>query len=138
VLAGAYLPDFLLETVEQTVAVNEPQSRQPVQFEFDQRLRRSEVRTDPNTYADDVNPTAGMTIEYLIQAASFRTRDDADSLRAQLLLIDLPARTNAVEVGDKPWYRVTVGPFLSQVEAGRAMTRLREQNLDAFLIKREL
>ena len=136
VLAGAYLPDIFRETANQTLAVKSREAREPVQFEFDERLRKSEVRTDPDTYADDANPNMNQAMEYLIQAASFQAMDDAESLRAQLILIDLPVRTTAVRVGDTPWYRVTVGPFLSQVEAGRAMTRLRELNLDAFLIKR--
>jgi len=137
VLAAAYLPEIFQDTVERTLAVKTREAHKPVQFEFDERLRSSEVRTDPDAYADDANPGLGIEMEYLIQAASFQGMDDAESLRAQLILIDMPVQTTAVQVGDKPWYRVTVGPFLSQVEAGRAMTRLRELNLDAFLIKRE-
>ena len=137
VLAGAYLPEVFRETAQETLAVKSLESRESVQFEFDERLRKSEVLADPDSYADDANPGTNATMEYLIQAASFRTMEDAQSLRAQLIRMDLPVSAKAVEVGEQPWYRVTVGPFLSQVEAGRAMTRLRELNLDAFLIKRE-
>ena len=137
VIAAAYVPDVFREEVQKTLAVKSREAREAVQFEFDERLRESEVRADPDAYAEDAGPASSAEMEYLIQAASFQARNDAESLRAQLILINLPVRTNAVQVGDKPWYRVTVGPFLSQVEAGRAMTRLRELNLDAFLIKRE-
>jgi len=135
VLAGAYLPDIFRDRVAQTLTTKQLESPEPVQFEFDERLRTSEVHTDPDAYADDASQATPGAMEYLIQAASFRAKDDAETLRAQLLLMNLPAHTKAVQVGDKPWYRVTVGPFLSQVEAGRAMTRLRELNLDALLIK---
>ena len=137
VIAAAYVPDVFREEVQKTLAVKSREAHESVQFEFDERLRESEVRADPDAYAEDAGPTTSTEMEYLIQAASFQARNDAESLRAQLILINLPVRTNAVQVGDKPWYRVTVGPFLSQVEAGRAMTQLRELNLDAFLIKRE-
>lgn len=107
-----------------------------VTFEFDSRLRSAEVHSDPQPYASTANPHPDQQMEYLIQAASFRLADDAESLRQELELIELPAQTSLVSVGSNPWFRVTVGPFLNQVEAGRAMTRLRQRNLDAFLIKR--
>lgn len=138
VLAAAYLPDLFRETVGQTLALKSREPREPVRFEFAERLRNSEVRADLDAYADDVNPDMNAAMEYLIQAAAFRTMDDAESLRARLILIDLPVRTTAAWVANKPWYRVTVGPFLSQDEASRAMTRLRELDLDAFLIKRAI
>jgi cell division septation protein DedD len=136
VLLTAYLPDMFVSTVEEAVDLEPIEPRAPVKFEFDTRLRSAEVHSDPNTYANDTNPNPDVDMEYLIQAASFRIMGDAESLRAQLVATDLPAQTSAVMVGSKPWFRVTVGPFSSQVAAGRAMTRLREQNLDAFLIKR--
>ena len=34
------------------------------------------------------------------------------------------------------WYRVTVGPFTTQVAEQRALTRLRENNLAAYRIKK--
>jgi cell division protein FtsN len=137
VLAAANVPEVFREQVQQTLAAKTLEAGERVQFEFPERLRESEVDTDSDAYANDANPASDKEMEYLIQAASFQAMDDAESLRAQLILIDLPVRTNAVRVGDMPWYRVTVGPFLSQVQAGRAMTRLRQLNLDAFLIKRE-
>jgi hypothetical protein len=136
VLAAAYLPEVFRQQVERTLATNVLEDREPVQFEFTERLRRSEVHTDPDTYADDANPRANADLIYIIQAASFQTMSDAESLRAQLLLINLPVQTTPVRVGNRPWYRVTVGPFISQLDAGRAMTRLRELNLDALLTKR--
>ncbi|MCZ6710800.1 MAG: SPOR domain-containing protein [Gammaproteobacteria bacterium] len=136
VLAGAYLPDVFRDTVEQTLSLQHDQPREPVRFEFGARLRDAEVNADLGAYADDANPGTSAGMEYLIQAASFLSMDDAESLRAQLILIDLPVRTTAVQIADKPWYRVTVGPFPNQTKATRAMTRLHELNLDALLIKR--
>ena len=65
----------------------------------------------------------------MIQAASFRDKLDADQLRAQLLLQDMPAVTSVTDASGSTWHRVVVGPFPRKVEANRAMTALREQNL---------
>ena len=73
---------------------------------------------------------------YMLQAASFRSRADADRLRAELLLLDLPATTGEVNVGNSVWYRVTVGPFPDQVSTDAARERLRERNLTAIPFRR--
>ena len=135
VVTAAYLPELFRTKIEPTLAAKHLEAREPVTFEFAERLRNSQIHADPDTYAADAYMGENDNVKYVIQAASFRAMDDAESLRAQLLLIDLPAQTNRVQVGDKQWYRVKVGPFLSRLEAGRAMTRVRELDLDAILIK---
>ena len=76
------------------------------------------------------------TRDYMLQAASFRTRSDADRLRAELLLLDLPATTGEVTVGNSVWYRVTEGPFPDQAASDFARERLRERNLTAIPFRR--
>jgi len=138
VLLAAYAPELLQETMDRTTTTPPAQPKPTVEFQFDKRLRNQKIRANPENYSTGTASSADKPMEYLIQAASFQQRTDADTLRAQLLLSGLPATTNAVQVGDKPWYRVTVGPFPNNVESGRAMTKLRELDLDAFLIKREV
>ena len=138
VLIAAYAPELLQETVDHTPAKQSSEPKPAVEFKFDQRLRTQEIRANPADYGNGSQALPEAQMEYLIQAASFQQETDADMLRAQLLLAGLPATTNGVRVGDKPWFRVTVGPFPNNVESGRAMTKLRELNLDAFLIKREI
>ena len=69
-----------------------------------------------------------------IQAASFRDADEADQLRARLLLQGLPVNLGQVVLDDVAWHRVTVGPIESAEKADQVMTRLREQNLSAMRI----
>ncbi len=142
VLGVAYLPELLGESVwpadgagtasapgaDAASAAEEPR----VVFEFDDLLRNSRVAADPEPYVSEPATTSGEPQRILLQAASFRDRDDADRLRARLLLIDLPAATEAITLANGAWYRVTVGPFDSQVKAQRALTRLREMNIAAI------
>jgi cell division protein FtsN len=69
---------------------------------------------------------------FTLQAASFRSADDANRLRATLLLMDLPASTSSSSLADGVWYRVTVGPFADRADAERAMSLLRDQNIPAI------
>ena len=139
VLGAAYLPELLggenqaaQPAAPAAAATPEPE----LTFEFDDLLRNSRVTADPEIYASSPEPAAEADEEIVLQAASFRSRDDAERLRAALLLMDLPASTSSITLSSGPWYRVTVGPFERKVEAERALTRLREKNIAAIWTRR--
>ncbi|MEM7096629.1 MAG: SPOR domain-containing protein [Pseudomonadota bacterium] len=139
VLAGLYAPEIIdsgsLNTPSPLAGGDEasiPQKKS-VQFEFPDLLERSEVTPQPNNYPipEQSNETQP---NFLIQAASFRSSAEANQLRAQLLLLDLPAYTEPSQVNNTTWHRVIVGPFDRRVEADRALTTLREQRLAALML----
>ena len=135
VILAAYGPELLDRQAAATPASEGSAQRSPeIEFEFDAMLKESEVQADPEPYAvpEELRPEA--VSERHIQAASFRALEDAETLRANLLLQNLPAQTIASDVTGNRWYRVVVGPFARKVEADRAMTRLREQGLSAIWI----
>lgn len=142
------------------------ETRPQLTFEFDDLLRNSQVIADPEPYRSDPPPAAAPApagipdttaaaapvatapavtaataaaatpAEYLLQAASFRSRNDAERLRAALLLMDLPAATHSISLDSGIWYRVTVGPFDNEATAQRALTRLRENDIAAIWARR--
>ncbi len=134
VLGAAYLPELL--PADGPAPTPAPEVRPRLTFEFDELLRNSQVTADPEPYAS-VPATEGAASDELIllQAASFRSREDAERLRAALLLMDLPAATSGITLASGHWYRVTVGPFDSRLQAQRALTRLREQDIAAIWTK---
>lgn len=164
VLGAAYLPEWLGQerpglaaagTGSSAASENRPQ----LTFEFDDLLRNSQIVVDPQPYAGTppgrtgnagapatAQPapqpaaTAAAAAEgqgpYLLQAASFRSRADAERLRAALLLMDMPAATHEISLTSGVWHRVTVGPFDSEVLAQRALTRLRENDIAAIWVRR--
>ncbi len=139
VLVGSYAPEIFEESVT-TIRGQQAESVADVTFEFDRILKNDVVVTDPDAYpAAFAQPgeSTSMPREFLLQAAAFRSNEDAERLRANLLMLNLPAETGRVDIASGTWYRVIVGPFDSQVKAERAMTRLRENNLSALLIKRD-
>lgn len=132
VILAAYAPEFLsTDSASPEADGKDPIiTRQPlVEFEFPKVLKEQEILADPKAYEVPEPPAETPLSFYTIQAASFRNGADAETLRADLILNDLPAQIDTRLVSDKVWFRVTVGPFPRKVEADRAMTRLRDMRL---------
>ncbi len=133
VILAAYGPDYLAKAnVAENVDQGQTEAAPTLQFDFPDMLKDMEVLADPEPYAvPSTTNTSGQKIWH-IQAASFRDKADADALRARLLLENLPATTSASEANGSNWHRVVLGPFKRQVDANRAMTRLREQGISGM------
>jgi cell division protein FtsN len=96
-----------------------------------------EVEADQPPVADsEPAPQTAPQSGGMLQAASFANRSDAERLRAELLLLDLPADTSEFTVSGRSWYRVTVGPFVDAAAADQARERLRARNLTAIPFNR--
>ena len=134
VLAGAYAPEFI---AQKPVAKVEPvpQPKPELTFEFPKLLKENEVVVDPATYAPpgSLAPVPETPKEYIIQAGAFRNVADAESVRASLLLQDLPVNMTPVTLNDGTWYRVIVGPYLLRDDAQATLSKLQEQNLNVIL-----
>lgn len=109
-----------------------------VEFTFHETLPATNVEADPGDYEKHAGHGGSSKVNYLIQAAAFPVPEDADSLQARIAQMGLAARSDPTQLGPQTWFRVTVGPFDSQLKANRALTRLREMELDAFMIKQRL
>src|SRR5690606_39393627 len=72
--------------------------------------------------APPVLASAPVTTQFFLQAGSFRKRDDADTLRAQIILLGQNVRVETGKVREETWHRVLVGPF---AKIGRASCRER-------------
>ena len=135
VLTAAYAPE-LLRSTELTSGTEDSAEQQPaVQFEFPKLLRNTTVQGDPTSYSVPKPTAPGEEVIYRVQAASFRDADDAQQLRAVLLLQNLPVELSSSNVKGELWHRVVVGPFTRKLDAERARTKLREQDLPAILMR---
>lgn len=73
---------------------------------------------------------------YLLQAGSFRSRKQADQLRAKLALLGLETSVQTVSVDRRQaWHRVRVGPFHNLRELNEARALLKKNGVDAILIR---
>lgn len=119
----------------------------PLTYEFIHRLPNEVVRTHVTPYepppanaADGAaDAPASAAHVYLLQAASFLRSDDAEAMRAELLLEGMTATVSRVPRanGDGAWHRVLVGPFLDRTAMRRGLTRLRELDIPALPLVRK-
>ena len=73
---------------------------------------------------------------YLLQAGSFRSQQQADQLRAKLALLGLETSLQTVSINSKQaWHRVRVGPFDNLKDLNEARSLLRNNGVDAILIR---
>ena len=106
-------------------------------YEFFDSLPAAEVSADTEPYktltpGGYVKPT-----EYLVQAGSFQTQDDANRLRARLMLTGMNAdiRIDTRDNEDEVWHRVVVGPFNSKQDAEQTMASLRQRDVSPILLQ---
>lgn len=108
--------------------------KETARFKFYDGLKEAEVRPSEETYRVETPPPPEQDkSRYLIQAGSFRAREDAETRKANLALIGIESQIKAVSLQDKGTrYRVQIGPALSRIEAEKTMSQLREHKIDSF------
>jgi cell division protein FtsN len=137
----------LLSKDNSTAAPTPPKTDAPMQLEV------SKAELPPNnpaklppaappqtTVAVKPNPVTTLPVtpqgQYLVQVASFNKQQDAQRLKASLLLTGFHVTITNIERDRVLWYRVTVGPFPSRVEAEQAqVTVLRDEHMKGIVRK---
>ena len=110
----------------------------PINFTFPTVFQGTEVIIPKEELAKGSPIKAGEASDYLLQIGSFRKKDDAESLRGQVTLLNLPTSIEPFKdkLGDR-WHRVLVGPFANGSKMAAAQARLAENDLKTLLVKRK-
>jgi len=95
-----------------------------------------DVEVEPAVTVAKPRANTSATERYLLQAGSFRQREDADRRRAELLLLGLEPKVEETNGDNGRWHRVYVGPFDSHSKMARARSLTANQNIDTLLLKR--
>jgi cell division protein FtsN len=73
---------------------------------------------------------------FFLQAGSFQNAPDADNLKARLALVGIEASIQTTNLPDKGvWHRVRVGPYTDVDELNRIRSILKQNGVDAALVK---
>ena len=73
---------------------------------------------------------------FFLQAGSFQNAPDADNLKARLALVGVEASIQTSNLPDKGvWHRVRVGPYSDVEELNRIRAILKQNGVDATLVK---
>ncbi|GLS24492.1 SPOR domain-containing protein [Marinibactrum halimedae] len=130
-----------------TPKAKQPESKQAAQkdegvpkprFDFYTILKESEVAVPtPKHSGSTPKEPAGPELQYLLQAGSFRSANDADRMRAELILMNLEATIETVKVrNSETWHRVVVGPFDNRSKMAKARSILASQSISPLLLRR--
>lgn len=74
-------------------------------------------------------------VQFFLQAGSFRQREEADRVRAQIILLGQDVRVESVRVRDEPWFRVLVGPYSSREQLNAAQNTLANSGYKNLLLQ---
>lgn len=125
--------------VEDVKPANDSKTPKP-RFDFYKLLQESEQivpATETMGDAEKAPDTPAANIEYILQVGSFPNQVEADKLRAQLILLNLDAHIESVEIHKgEVWHRVVVGPFDSQEKLATARSSLVANQYTALVLKR--
>ncbi len=75
------------------------------------------------------------TVTYFVQTGAFSKESEAENQRANLALMGVDATVLSPEVGDKPLYRVRVGPIVSVDEVRTLVATLKNNGITTNIIK---
>jgi len=72
---------------------------------------------------------------YFLQAGAYRNSDEAEAMKARIILLGLPVTVQRAEVNGKPLNRVRVGPFNRLDDMNRARARLGESKIEVAVMR---
>lgn len=91
--------------------------------------------TEPSSAAPAPAQSGTAQAQYFLQAGAFRSADDAESIKARILLLGLPAQVQQAQVGGSTLNRVRVGPFDGIDAMNRARAQLGSQKIESSVVK---
>jgi len=123
-----------------------------IAFDFYSALENTEVAVVSPTTPDEPSSetAAGTTMPapvetvartstdiqpYLVQAGSFVDRQDAENLRAQLILLNLSASISQGVVNGRTVYRVQSGPYTGRAAAEEARQILTANGIESIFLR---
>lgn len=146
---GTVLGAFIMFLVHLSDAQDKPRTNakntntlddnESIQFDFYEILKNAKVDVghSSNTTSSSAKNKPDEKMEYLLQVASFKSIKDAEQLRAELILLNLPATTEMANIRNgETWHRVIVGPYTSHSKLASARSTLVSNRYEALMLKR--
>lgn len=122
--------------IEKNSAEQQPENT--TRFDFYTLLPEREVIV-PEQQTNSDNRQPQQEVIYMLQAGSFKNSEDADRLRAKLILLGLDTKVEAVSgKGNGTWHRVQVGPFKSRSKLSATRNTLIAEGIETLLLKRKV
>ena len=91
--------------------------------------------TSSGTVSGSSSGTAAQSGTYFLQVGSFRVLEDAEALRARVIMMGMPVEIQRAEVNGLQVNRVRVGPFARIDDMNRTRARLGEEKIPATVVR---
>ncbi|WP_059284836.1 MULTISPECIES: SPOR domain-containing protein [Aquitalea] len=97
------------------------------------------VPADGKANGKDKEPSAATPAKKVyLQLGSFQNENEADNLKAKLALLGVEAKIQSVSLADKGMvHRVRVGPLSKQEDVDRIRSQLKQDGINAAVVKAE-
>jgi hypothetical protein len=127
--------DIISDTHRSTNLTSTNKEVDEIQWDFYEIFPKSEV-----PIVEEFSPAGERIIvpenyRYALQIGSFRNPDDADRLRAKLILTGLKVYIQEFDQHEIKWHRVLVGPIGSKLEMNRIRERLASENIETIQLR---
>jgi len=96
-------------------------------------LIKSRTESAPNPAP--VQPVGQDPFSYYVQAGAFRSNEEAESLRAKLVMQGYDPRISDKEQGGKTVFRVRIGPLAAKEEAEKIQLKLAAVKVEAAIVR---
>lgn len=139
-LAGIKPTDKQMQEMEVSTPALPTGSKGSPKFDFYTLLPDREVVAPtpdkPKTTGNSSTPAPSVNEKYIIQTGSFRSAQEADHRRAELILMGLDVKIQKVELSPgEAWHRVQIGPFDSPSALEQAKTTLAENQIEHIVLR---
>ena len=122
-------------TGESEKKTDKPTDRQEPKFNFYTILPELEILIPDS----ETQPPKGQPVgaakdnkQYVLQAGSFKTKNDAEKLKASLALLGFEAHIQSVTVNSTPWHRVRIGPYSQSNDLYDKIDQLQQNGIKAM------
>lgn len=134
-----YLAKFAPESLPAQLAREEPTAnitpadviKKKPPFQFYEIFPKNEVLI----VEESEGPKSRQSTRYVLQTGSFSTVEDADRMRANLILLGLEVSIKKIMVRGELRYRVLVGPLQSDRELNQIKGKLSEAEIESIALR---
>lgn len=134
-----YLAKFAPESLPAQLAREEPTPnitpadviKQRPPFQFYEIFPKNEVQI----VEESEESKSRQSTRYVLQTGSFSTVEDADRMRANLILLGLEVSIKEIMVRGQLRYRVLVGPLRSDRELNQIQGKLAEADIESIALR---
>lgn len=125
--------------VRKQATATPPPAKEKTRFDFYTILPEMEIAVPDDELNTGTNKPARPLDKpgtYILQVGSFKTLEQADRMKANLALLGIEASIESVTINNKEsWHRVRIGPYSNLDELNRTRSRLKQNNINAMLLK---